>query len=311
LASTKVNSSEIAPLTPTTVDLLPVADATWIDDLPLGSSSPPPFGETNHDFDNWGGLEWLIVGRAKWWDRIYRTGLKFDLSSLRGQMIIDVKLNIYFYDVKDPRDSTWLDPVKVGVYRLTQPFSEYGVTAVNYAGGLTWTLHNGDWADVEGTTNGSSPFAEITLAEPAKVGEVYVGHWIEWNSPTLTSLVQDWTNDSLPNHGFLLRSQDEDLATKKILYSRNAPTGQYPVLSVTYEAAPAASPTPTSTRTPTATATATQAPPTPTATLTPTSTLTSTPTNTPLAEPVSTATPVATPDHPSRFKLFVPMIDTP
>jgi alpha-tubulin suppressor-like RCC1 family protein len=82
------------------------------------------------------------------------------------------------------------------VYRVTQAWSEYQVTWSQRQTGQNWTNGGGDFADAQGTAQGTVPYA-ASNQNPTQNGQDIV-----WN---VTSLVQEWA-DGAPNNGLVVLS---------------------------------------------------------------------------------------------------------
>jgi hypothetical protein len=142
-----------------------------------------------------------------------RSLVKFDLSSIPPSAIINsATLKLYLHAVGSTNGRTFW------AYRLTQSWTEGGVTWNRYDGSNTWTTQGGDYT----TADGSSSI-------------VPNGGWTIWD---VTSIVKSWVEGGLPNNGFLIRDGDESSTTyyHAQFYSKDEATsnGLRPILEVDY-----------------------------------------------------------------------------
>lgn len=92
-----------------------------------------------------------------------------------------------------------LEPVACGQFAEGTEAADDGVTRdfYNRAAGLPFRNQLGDWADLDGTEQGSVPFASTGVADDGSMG------WQTWD---VTSLVQGWASSTWPNKGMLVRA---------------------------------------------------------------------------------------------------------
>lgn len=142
----------------------------------------------------------------------YPTGARvlayFDLSALpAGSTVTQATLQYNFYSGKNIN-------APVGVYRVR----------TNWLGGSTWQNAGGDWADKNGTAQGTTPYATVMAN---------VNGWYSWD---LTPLVQAWTSGSAPNYGVLLIAEASATGYGQAYGSGHTTTSVHPRLVVTYTA---------------------------------------------------------------------------
>ncbi|MGA9347275.1 MAG: DNRLRE domain-containing protein, partial [Anaerolineae bacterium] len=233
------SGSELAQIT---VTLTAVADAT------LKSSAPG---------SNFGGDELLGISFTDSGEEV--SLLRFDLSAIPAEATIaSAVLGLYL------QETTGLNLVTIGVYYVTDAWSEYGV---KWNQAPSWETMGLGWE----VDNVSGRYYELGIASWARA----------WHSGS--------------NNGLALRgphSSEQQASWGRWFVSRH-PGANPPRLVVTYSL-PTSTPTSTPTWTPTATHTPTRTP-TPTRTTTPTPTWTPTSTNTPTHTPTRTPTPTDTP----------------
>lgn len=180
--------------------------------------------------------------------------------------------------------------------------SVYYITRTNVISEVTWNV-------ASATQPWGQPGCEDTETDRRTSPEAggIINSILRWYEFDLTSVVQGWVNQSLPNSGVLLRG-DSAFSSGYINFSSSeAALAHRPKLVVTYQGpAPIYTPMPTPTNTPTDTPTPTFTPTstntptrTPTNTSTPTFTPTRTRTPTYTSTPTNTRTPTRTPTHTS------------
>lgn len=164
---------------------------------------------------NYGGAGELIVyATSSTWN--YRVLVQFDLSSIPpGSTVTSatLKLNYYRWATNDPAGRTlWAN-------RLTQSWTEMGVTWSRYDGTNLWSNPGGDY-DL-----GDSASATV----PSSFG------WMTW---TVTDIVKAWVEDSEPNYGFLIKEEAEGAVSASYMayfYSREyEETELQPILEIEY-----------------------------------------------------------------------------
>jgi RHS repeat-associated protein len=184
------------------------------------------------DCTNRGALERLKVGTDV--NSLWRSLAWFDLHDIPSSATVTSATLSLWHPDTSPAALT------VRAHRVSAAWDEGngvdtctgdGATWYETKGGVRWAADGGDF-------------------DPTVVSAVSIpsGQAAAWNSWALTSLVQQWLSGSQPNHGVLLKVDDETIVAGKYLdyYSSDlgvAPTLR-PKLSVTYtEANPVIAPT--------------------------------------------------------------------
>ena len=124
-----------------------------------------------------------------------RTLVQFDLSTIPPSAeITSATLKLYY--------ATYSKSVVAGespggriywAYRVTQPWTESGITWNKYDGTTPWTTAGGDYTGTGG--------AALTMPSS-------MPRWVEWD---VTNIVEAWIEDSQPNYGFIIKDADETL----------------------------------------------------------------------------------------------------
>jgi cysteine-rich repeat protein len=229
----------------------PVAD-NWVNSCPGG------WHQTNGTIDS-GGLYARELRVRSWedvpappgsgWIRVFRTLLKFDLSSLAGMTIDDATVGIYWWggDWDPPSVQQVLD-----VHRMTRPWVE-GASNWRYADEDamdvwdsidTWNATMPFLSGPGGGPGGGGDYDEGTvwssytmqwIAGPGETWDDFPGEWLEFD---VTDLVQAWVDGEV-NDGMLIKIREEPIAgytTRYKMHSRECTEceGLKPYLEVTY-----------------------------------------------------------------------------
>jgi len=166
-----------------------VAVTTTIQPSSKDSQILSDWPDTNYGSDTW----MCVCNLAR------RSLVQFDLSSIpSGSKISSATLKIYygFWATNNPSGRTYW------AYRVTQSWTEGGVTWNKHDGTNNWATQGGDYTTTDGdsaTVPGSSD------------------SWMMWNA---TAIVKAWIEDDEPNYGFLIRDGDETGATTYFAYFR-------------------------------------------------------------------------------------------
>ena len=83
----------------------------------------------------------------------------------------------------------------VQIYRLTQIWTELGVTWNKYDGTTAWGTPGGNFVGTTGVSM-TNPYQTFTVPINTATGTTY--------SPVVTNLVQEWVNGTHANDGFML-----------------------------------------------------------------------------------------------------------
>ncbi|MGH2753913.1 MAG: DNRLRE domain-containing protein, partial [Actinomycetota bacterium] len=180
---------------------------------------------------NLGAVEWMWVGTRS--SEKFRSALKFDLTDVPADSTIqDAELSLW--NLEPPNFNTTVD-----LHRITRPWKEG-------TGSYACTGDGATWHEADGGINWGSPGGDIDPSADASVSKTATDI-PAWDDFDVTSLVQEWSAGSAPNHGVMLKFADETLvADHDIVYYPDdhtvTPTLR-PKLAVTYsETSPAHGP---------------------------------------------------------------------
>jgi len=155
---------------------------------------------------NYGGTSDLFVGF--WGANVWtRSIVQFSLSSLPSNATgRSATLSLYMHAAATN------DPMTIGVYRITSPWTEFG---------SSWDLEDGitEW---NSTLNGTGGGDFDPGALDAVSGVTDVPGWYAWN---VTAAAEAWWSQSSPNQGLLLRQVDDDAGNplgQKLFYSSDS-----------------------------------------------------------------------------------------
>jgi hypothetical protein len=153
---------------------------------------------------NYGTGLYVATGKGSSATYVYRTLIKFDLSSIPSNATVSsATLSLYYYFGTDGGGSN-----TTKVYRQLKDWTESGSHWNNYKTDTAWTEAGGFHADdCEQTEIGTVTISDITY---------------EWKNISLTaSKVQEWIDGTLTNNGMLLKATDET-ATNNHKYFRTS-----------------------------------------------------------------------------------------
>lgn len=153
-----------------------------------------------------------------------RTLIQFDLSSIpAGAEVTSATLKLYY--------ATYSSSVVEGespggriywAYRVTQPWTENGITWNKYDGTNSWTTPGGEYTGTGG--------ASLTMPSS-------MPRWVEWD---VTTIVEAWIEDSQPNHGFLIKDADETMTRNNWVWASfrssdySTQPDKNPILEISY-----------------------------------------------------------------------------
>jgi hypothetical protein len=139
-----------------------------------------------------------------------RSLLQFDISSIpSGSTVDSAILTLKSYQNRLSADSC-------AINRVTQAWTEAGVTWNKYDGSTNWATAGGDFDAV----------ADATFTPPALTDTTV--------DITITSLVQEWVNGTA-NNGMIIKAGTEATTQGTLFYTSDAATaGNRPKLVVTY-----------------------------------------------------------------------------
>jgi len=151
------------------MDLSPSADSTL---------------DRQHPTANGGGATNTLVGAYVNSSEENRAIMQFDLASFNGWTINSATLHVYRYY------KYWYEPLTIDCFRLTESWTE---------GGVTWNTRDGStaWGSAGGSYDGTIRATTTTAGSGT-------GVWYTWD---ITSLVEDWTDGASANYGLMLKGR--------------------------------------------------------------------------------------------------------
>ena len=195
----------------------------------------PTWGNNTHANCNYGNATINFVGKTEWanW-HIYRGLYWFNLSQLPAVTVLDANLSFWIDDVVNNANSG--QPVTAQHNYDLRPLlkdweegQEYNVL-VQQGPGATWnkaidnvTGTDYSWSSAGASSNSDRGAIVATITEsPANLEQT----WMEFNSQSLTNLIQSWVNGSVANQGLLFIGDEStskpDGSTLKITSSDNS-----------------------------------------------------------------------------------------
>jgi hypothetical protein len=207
----------------------------------------PTWGNATYSSCNYGNSTINPVGKTEWanW-HIYRGLYWFNLSQLPAVTVLDANLSFWVDDVVNSANSPyqpvtvqhtyelrpllkdWVEGLEVNVQVTQGP----GVTWNNAIDNVTGSDYAWASAGASGATDRGAAVASVTDS-PANLEQT----WIDFNSQSLTNLVQGWVNGSVSNQGLLFIGDEStskpDGSMLKIVSRDNSTHG--PRLVVVFE----------------------------------------------------------------------------
>ncbi|PIC73741.1 DNRLRE domain-containing protein [Sporosarcina sp. P17b] len=162
----------------------------------------------------------LGIGTAKD-GNIVRSLLKFDLSAIpAATTIVSADLNLWFTSTNSA------SPIDINLQKVTKAWEE-NEASWTYSESTPYTR----WATAGGDYAGTKLSTVLGLTSPPILNDAL----INWHVPI--SVVQTWLTDPTTNHGFLLKSTNENTKIyKKFASSEQEVPDQYkPQLVITYK----------------------------------------------------------------------------
>ncbi len=154
---------------------------------------------------------------------IYREVILFDLNQLgETDSIEKATLSLFWYY---PEESRPKDTI-LEIYR-PEKWCEEHVTWVVKETEIPWQNPGGDWYDKTGVSQGSTPYATITL----KGSDLPEGRYYELD---VTDLVKEYTSGKYENTGFLIKARVEDSNYIAFYSSEWQNKDQRPKLTIEY-----------------------------------------------------------------------------
>ncbi|HIO57069.1 MAG TPA: DNRLRE domain-containing protein [Candidatus Poseidoniales archaeon] len=206
----------------------------------------PTWGNATYKDCNYGNSTITVIGKTEWsnW-HIYRSLYWFDLTQLPSVTVLDANLSYWVDDVANNANTG--QPVTAQHTYTVRPLLKDWVEGLDYnvqvtqGPGVTWNkaidnLTGTDYAwssaGASSTLDRGATVASITES-PANLEQT----WMEFNSQSLTNLVQSWVNGSVTNQGILLLGDENtnkpDASMLKIMSRDNSTHG--PKLVILFE----------------------------------------------------------------------------
>jgi len=188
LSVIKKVSSETTPATPVTPEVTANVTLTDATDNRLREASPDIVYQSSPFID----VGAMSIGS-------YRDAMWFDLSEYTGSTEVNnATLSLYWYY---PAGKTRPEDTVIEVYRPASAWDPDYVSWNNRDRGVAWDNAGGDWYDKNGVSQGSTPYATLTI----KGSELPDNRYYELN---VTDLVKEYTSGK-ENTGFLIKARTE------------------------------------------------------------------------------------------------------
>ncbi|WP_424353209.1 disaggregatase related repeat-containing protein [Methanosarcina mazei] len=152
----------------------------------------------------------------------YRDVMWFNLSEYAGSDINNATLSLYWYY---PAGSSRPSDTIVEIYRPSSWNPSY-VSWNNRDKGVSWNNAGGDWYDKNGVSQGSTPYATLTL----KGSTLPDNRYYELD---VTDLVKEYASGKYANTGFLIKARTESNNYIAFYSSEVGDENQRPKLTVT------------------------------------------------------------------------------
>lgn len=142
------------------------------------------------------GNSFLDVGYHASYAKKYRDLVWFDLSSY-SKPVKKATLSLYWYFPSSTRTNDTI----MDIYRPAMGWDHNTVCWTNKANSIVWTNAGGDWFDMNGTAQGSAPYASVTFSAT----QLATGKYYAFD---VTSLVNAYINSG-QNAGFFIKARAE------------------------------------------------------------------------------------------------------
>ncbi|AKB76137.1 hypothetical protein MSLAZ_2876 [Methanosarcina lacustris Z-7289] len=130
----------------------------------------------------------------------YRDVMWFNLSKYTGSTNVNnATLSLYWYY---PAGSTRPEDTVIEVYRPASAWDSNYVSWNQRNSGIAWKNAGGDWYDKNGVSQGSTPYATITLKGSTLPDNKY-------HELNVTDLVKEYTSGKYKNTGILIKARSE------------------------------------------------------------------------------------------------------
>ena len=151
----------------------------------------------------------------------YRDVMQFDLSEYAGSEINNAIISLYWYypaGITRPQDTV------IEIYRPSSWNPGY-VSWNKKDNGVSWNNAGGDWYDKNGVSQGSAPYATITLKGSTLPNNRYY-------ELDVTDLVKEYVSGKYANTGFLIKARTESNNYIAFYSSEAGTKNQMPVLNM-------------------------------------------------------------------------------
>jgi PKD repeat protein len=128
----------------------------------------------------------------------YRDVIWFDLSEYNDTQIINVTLSFFWYYPSSSR----LEDTIVEIYRPASAWNSSYLSWNKKNKGIVWNNPGGDWYDKNEVSQGSIPYATLTL----KASDLPSNSYCEFD---VTDLVRGYVGGKYSNTGFLIKARKE------------------------------------------------------------------------------------------------------
>ena len=206
----------------------------------------PSWGNATHLNCNYGNSSLIWVGKTEWsnWN-IYRSVYWFNLTQLPAVTVLDANLSFWVEDGVNNANTGQANTIQ-HTYRVHPLLKDWiegmeSGSPVQQGPGVTWnnaidnvTGNDYAWSNpgASGATDRGGAIANVTDSA-ANLEQT----WMEFNSSSLTDLIQGWVNGTIPNQGLLLVGDEStskpDGSRLSIPSSENSTHG--PRLTIVFE----------------------------------------------------------------------------
>ncbi len=156
----------------------------------------------------------------------YRDAIRFNLSEYNGSEVTNATLSLYWYY---PEGSSRPQDTVIEIYRPASAWNSNYISWNKRDKGVSWKNPGGDWYDKNGVSQGSTPYATLTIKGSALPDNKYY----ELN---VTDLVKEYVSGKYENTGFLIKARSE--SNNYIAFYSNdiGKINQVPKLQLVYNA---------------------------------------------------------------------------
>jgi len=157
----------------------------------------------------------------------YRDVMWFNLSEYNSSTVVsNATLSLYWYY---PAGSSRPNDTVIEVYRPASAWNSSYVNWNNRDKGIAWKNPGGDWYDKNGVSQGSTPYATITIKGSTLPDNKY-------HELNVTDLVKEYISGKYANTGFLIKARNESNNYIAFYSNECGNKTQVPKLDVVYTA---------------------------------------------------------------------------